>query len=544
MTSSSPSLAAPPSQNTASVVRFRCLYTHDLRRKAKRWQDGYLRYHTFNKRVMVFDEPGNFIGDLHWRQDEMIQDGDELELDKGVLIQVGESMEKTETDITPLFETTRKASQASPSKSQLQSQSSQPKRVPVRSAVPSSQSSRSLKDLLGIKRTSVGPKKWPNEQRHATPPEASRPTRLAPSSLEDKDPGERPAAISLSEPTSVNKPAAAVQTVPAQSSVQAPVRKVRKILDPQTDPNPSRSASRPLATAQNTIAKPDQKSYSFSGDPQPSVSSPTVPSNSAPSAPKNTLQLFKSKPRKKLMYQALLPGQEKAPETTPSSDRTGPAGPEQRSQSVCTKRHLDELELTAFSSSDVTPPSPEPISTDINMIPGDSTMDVLAEMVEDPMSDVESEVPPAEHESNTSTNKDIPAATAPKPTPPIKSEPSPLPRRTIIDLDPDPEPSTGAVSHAEKPQSRNLQKSYSDPSAFHTVNSIQSRQLPSSTLNPHTTVKKSNEFHADCHDYNQMQMQDQMQDQGQSRVQEQGPWTCEAMDLFDFWPPGRLKTAV
>lgn len=339
MTSSSPSLAVPPSQNTASVIRFRCLYTHDLRRKAKRWRDGYLRYHTFNKRVMVFDEPGNFIGDLHWRQEEMIQDGDELELDKGVLIQVGESMEKTETDLTPLFET-RKASQASPSRPQPQS--SQPKRVPARSAAASSQSSRSLNDLLGIKRTPVGRLRSPYEQRHATPrqvedPGVSKQARPVPSSPEYKGPEKRPAVIDLSEPTLVNKPAATVQTAPAQPTVQAPVRKTRKIRSPYTEPNPSRSAPRSLSTSQNVTTKPDQKSYSFSGNPQPPDSSPAFPSNSAPSARKNTLQLSKSKPRKKMMYRALLPGQAKAPETLPSSGRMSPTEPEQRLQSVCTK---------------------------------------------------------------------------------------------------------------------------------------------------------------------------------------------------------------
>ncbi|KAA8641811.1 DNA helicase ZGRF1-like domain-containing protein [Aspergillus tanneri] len=92
-------LNVPVTQNTAPVIKFRCLYTYDLRRKAKRWQDGYLRFHTFNKRVMAYDTTGNFIGDLHWRQDESVQDGDELELDRGVLIQVCESVEKTETDL-------------------------------------------------------------------------------------------------------------------------------------------------------------------------------------------------------------------------------------------------------------------------------------------------------------------------------------------------------------------------------------------------------------------------------------------------------------
>ena len=98
-----PSLSLPQTQNTAPVLEFTCLYTHDLKRKQKRWQDGFLRYHTFNKRIMVYDVPRNFIGDTHWTAGEALQDGDEVMLDKdGVLVQVEESVGRTETDLTEL----------------------------------------------------------------------------------------------------------------------------------------------------------------------------------------------------------------------------------------------------------------------------------------------------------------------------------------------------------------------------------------------------------------------------------------------------------
>lgn len=98
-------LSAPPTQNTAPVYEFRCLYTSDLRRKQKRWQDGFLRFHTFNKRIMVYEAPSrNYVGDKHWRDDEDLQDGDELQLEKPVLVQVGEQTGSTETDLTELLE--------------------------------------------------------------------------------------------------------------------------------------------------------------------------------------------------------------------------------------------------------------------------------------------------------------------------------------------------------------------------------------------------------------------------------------------------------
>lgn len=111
-----PSLTAPLTQNTAPVIEHRCLYTHDLRRKQKRWQDGLLRFHSFNKRVMVYDFPaGNFIGDSHWREDYSVQDGDELELDRPVLVQVGEQMGQSQQDLSELLaKRTRKPCQADP----------------------------------------------------------------------------------------------------------------------------------------------------------------------------------------------------------------------------------------------------------------------------------------------------------------------------------------------------------------------------------------------------------------------------------------------
>ncbi|KAF7713020.1 Uncharacterized protein PECH_003833 [Penicillium ucsense] len=149
---------------TASVIKFRCLYTHDLRRKTKRWQDGYLKYHAFNKRVMVYDETGNYIGDHHWRANEEVQDGDEMELDKGALIQVGERMETTQTDLTNLLEK-RKSSQGSPQASGSISQTPRAS-APTRSSA-SSQPFRSLNELLGIKKTQVGHLASPYEERHS-----------------------------------------------------------------------------------------------------------------------------------------------------------------------------------------------------------------------------------------------------------------------------------------------------------------------------------------------------------------------------------------
>lgn len=179
MSTPSSSTRKPPHspQVTASVAKFRCLYSHDLRRKSKRWHDGHLRYHKHNKRVMVYDDSGNFIGDHHWRSLDEVQDGDEMELDKGVLIEVGENMGITETDISNLYEKKR-SSQGSPqSRDPVPSAPSASAATPTPRYGGSSQSYRSLNDLLGIKKTPVNPFASPYEQRHAvpTPPRVSGP---------------------------------------------------------------------------------------------------------------------------------------------------------------------------------------------------------------------------------------------------------------------------------------------------------------------------------------------------------------------------------
>lgn len=102
-----PSLSVPATQNTAPVFEFRCLYTQDIRKKKKVWQDGSLKYHTFNKRVMVWDEQKNYIGDAHWRENVDLQEGAEFNLDRGALVEVGESIGSSVTDLVPLLETVR-----------------------------------------------------------------------------------------------------------------------------------------------------------------------------------------------------------------------------------------------------------------------------------------------------------------------------------------------------------------------------------------------------------------------------------------------------
>lgn len=90
---------------SALVVDFICLFTHDLKRKQKRWQDGVLKYHTFNKRIMVYDDRGHFIGDAHWQEGGDLDEGDEFELDRGAaIVQVSDRTGQKEQDLTELLD--------------------------------------------------------------------------------------------------------------------------------------------------------------------------------------------------------------------------------------------------------------------------------------------------------------------------------------------------------------------------------------------------------------------------------------------------------
>ncbi|KAK3372049.1 hypothetical protein B0H63DRAFT_483734 [Podospora didyma] len=99
------SASAPGAGSTAPVLEFQCLFTHDLRRKQKRWQDGRLKYHMFNKRVMAYDDRGNFVGDMHWRRDWDFDEGEEVELERGgVIVQVAECVGRHEQDLSELLD--------------------------------------------------------------------------------------------------------------------------------------------------------------------------------------------------------------------------------------------------------------------------------------------------------------------------------------------------------------------------------------------------------------------------------------------------------
>jgi hypothetical protein len=166
-----PNLTIAATQNTAPVYEFHCLYSHDLRKKKKLWHDGSLRYHTFNKRVMVYDESKNYIGDSHWREADELQEGAELKLDKGVLVDVGDRIGETQTDLAPLLEKRRPENASSPQRAPLRP-------IPLAATsriAPGNPQARpkSLSDVLGISQGPIGRARFPAQSpfeklRHPT----------------------------------------------------------------------------------------------------------------------------------------------------------------------------------------------------------------------------------------------------------------------------------------------------------------------------------------------------------------------------------------
>lgn len=151
-----PSLVVAPTQNTAPVHEYRCLYTRDLYKKAKKWHDGSLRFHTFNQRVMVYDDSKNYIGDLHYREEEAFGEGVEIQLDRGIKVEVGELSGQTETDLAPLLNRPQPEKPAQHSKQRPTQASQRPK---------------SLLEVLGPSQSRLGrsklPLQSPYEQRQS-----------------------------------------------------------------------------------------------------------------------------------------------------------------------------------------------------------------------------------------------------------------------------------------------------------------------------------------------------------------------------------------
>ena len=351
------SLAVPSTQNTAPVLEFRCLYTYDLRRKAKRWQDGIARFHTFNKRVMVYDETRNFIGDTHWREPEPIQDGDELQLDKGILIQIGEATGQTIQDISGLFEKRKTAPVASDNDFPARARQP-PSPAPVPTATRAAQTApsqlmpRTLNSVLGTPKGHLGraalPAKSPFELRHAEGVENEAEER-APKRQRVSYPDKRNAlshSASNSKAASKETPSEAEPfhhpiegseidqnreqpAEPKRKSAKKPLNRkstpqIQKVYDasPEKPRANVTSRERNLGNAMKKASAPNVRSLGRDVNPSEVInvnSSGRSEPREDPTSLGSRLRVATSKPRKKLMYRDLLPLVKQKPDDSPRS---------------------------------------------------------------------------------------------------------------------------------------------------------------------------------------------------------------------------------
>ncbi|KAI4629740.1 uncharacterized protein J4E87_002926 [Alternaria ethzedia] len=287
--------AITASQNSAPVAEFRCLYTQDVKRKQKRWQDGYLKFHTFNSRVMVYDQARNFLGDTYHKDSSELQEGDELSLNNGALVEVAEAMGITHTDLTQLLEKKTKDPPPRPTAPSQPKPFQRPSSVAPTNAQRSASQLRhkSLNTLLGTPKGPIGkaqPMKSPYEARKEKENElVEEPT---PKRQKTSQPRTNWRASSpVQEDSPIAKRDSAVQVQPSDT---ANARKPAKFIPPtatvitiesESDPHPADLSDVTLPSTPPKLARARARSSALhTPAPQPAV--PQQPPVQTPRIPK------------------------------------------------------------------------------------------------------------------------------------------------------------------------------------------------------------------------------------------------------------------
>ncbi|ODH51084.1 hypothetical protein GX48_02696 [Paracoccidioides brasiliensis] len=572
-------LSSDPSattQNSAPVSRFRCLFSHDLRRKAKRWQDGFLRFHSFNKRVMVYDTQGIFVGDLHWCDGEELNDGDELELERGVLVQVCECVERTQTDLTELLSKRKHVSTSSAARGAGGSNGN--------TSPNSSGRLKSLNEVLGIQRTPIGrvalPARSPYEERHQI--------------------------IRLNDGA-----AATAERAPKRQRQDA--RERGNDADRSSWQNPPRDSSsyacfqpaRDLACDKSAASKSSSKSTAGTtkgGERGEKTKSQTVIDLTNSSGCFNTLRIAIEKPRRKLLYKDLLPPQA-VQHSTERQDSEKSRGDKQSllvlEDSAAETAEAENIPSPVHTVKPAAFLSTAEANNTLHFVPSSSTLHALLEADPPPSSQSTKSInrflnpsvqkpPVASTTSNQRGSSPNPAPPAPQSaqctivsptTSPTTETPPPRPpdnrplstHRPLVrnhsDITPSPatakntseptppaprprihpttqrsdslptiaersKPATAAAAAPSPPPpplgpaapSKSFQKSLPDTSSVRGRTTLATDPAP--RMRQSLLAPKRNQHVATCVDVEE---------------EDQGPWTEEALDLFDWWPAGRPK---
>ncbi|KAI5856444.1 hypothetical protein BZA05DRAFT_434020 [Tricharina praecox] len=90
------------SSQTAPIQEYRVMWTAQKKQKLKKWHDGTLRFHTFNNRMLLYDEARSLITDKYLKPGIRIDEGDELEFEQH-LVTVEEFLQTVIQDLAPVF---------------------------------------------------------------------------------------------------------------------------------------------------------------------------------------------------------------------------------------------------------------------------------------------------------------------------------------------------------------------------------------------------------------------------------------------------------
>ena len=383
MTATRGTPVAPPqtqTQNTAPVHEYRCLFTREAHKKAKKWHDGSLRFHTFNRRVVVYDDGNHKVGDLHYRQEEDFGEGVELTLDSRVLVQVEQQIGQTETDISQVVHARQDEGQ------------DRVKRIRLAAAA-TQQSQQSLKVLLGSSQRQGRarmPYQSPYEQRHPATEQLEPSAKRRRLSVEKENvPPVIPVQMPSAAPPRTLSKLAAHGVAPRRTMAPPPtLPEMHEVMDLSSDEEIIKSVSRKPA---KPVSKPAVEEVMHSVQPESAVRSKrpkqkqkiqrtvdeqrteitranegtSLAKSANVNSPRNSdsnrmgssaksgktlIRIASSKPRRKLMYKALLP-EAQSPKPVPRSPReaatptvdhsrrpVSPKPPSPRSESIASRR--------------------------------------------------------------------------------------------------------------------------------------------------------------------------------------------------------------
>ncbi|WEW56404.1 hypothetical protein PRK78_001847 [Emydomyces testavorans] len=530
------SFSVGTSQYTAPVIKFRCLYTFDVKRKAKRWQDGYLQFHTFNRRAMVYGSSSDLIGDIYVRGNDGVQGGQQLELERGVLVDVGECLEKTETDLTELLDKRKSNAVMSSSKTVLRRMSTAPGNGS--SLMNPSAQAKPLSELLGKHRTSIGravlPTKSPFEIRHENNQydrAAERPTKRRKHSpaQENEQESFRDSRTSLGNTRNRTLQSETNDSEHTAIGFQSGSRQ-KLSNEPLMSFQPASALKIAASNRSNHSLKESRKAISSNQKSITSMLSGEKPITLFPSSTE--------RPRKKLLCLEMI----KRPMAANQSIQAKTTGGTRNSTGQRDKANTFEDNcatamggLARHRGEKINVLTPVSGNCTMEFAPSTSTMRVLEESFN------ETDVPP----SSQTITKSISDFFKPSQPPPQSLDEHkenagqvPQPRsllRSHSDIEPLARQSTKNTTAlpsnhaapnrsdpAQKSHGKGLLKSLSDTSALRAKPTGPSRALQTRLM----TAADSSATSSTMDD------------------EEQGPWTSEALDLFDWWPPGRPKPGI